>query len=80
MKIEITYKSLPIVVEYKYIPGEKCIKYDNDLSGYPGYPEQIKMCYVFHAGEDITDFIYELPTAWGEIEELILEEINKRNE
>ena len=79
MKTEIIYKSLPIVVEYKYIPAERCVRYENDLSGYPGSSEQIEIYNIYHAGEDITDFIAEISAAWGEIEDLVLEKIHEND-
>lgn len=79
MIISINLKELPIEVEYKYIPEERCIRYDEDLGGYPGYPAQVFLGNIFHNKENINKFIDEMDW-WDYIEELVLEEINKSRE
>lgn len=79
MKISINLKRLPIEVEFNYIPEERCIKYDEDLAGYPGYPEILIIQNAFHYKENINAFIDEMDW-WDYIEELVLIEINKSRE
>lgn len=79
MILIVNLKELPIEVEFNYIPEEKCIKYDGDLVGYPGYPEILIIQNVFHNKENINAFIDEMDW-WDYIEQLVLEEINKSRE
>ena len=72
MKRTITFKSLEMVVDYHYYPAERCIRYDNNLEGYPGYPSIVLINNVYHAGEEINKFIDEMDW-WSALEEIIKE-------
>ena len=72
MKRTITFKSLEMVVDYHYYPAERCIRYDSNLEGYPGYPSTVLINNVYHAGEEINKFIDEMDW-WSTLEEIIKE-------
>ena len=72
MKRTITYKSLEMEIDYFYYPAERCIRYDSNLDGYPGYPSTVLINNVFHAKENINKFIDEMDW-WDTLEELIIE-------
>lgn len=72
MKRTITFKSLEMVVDYHYYPAERCIRYDSNLEGYPGYPSTVLINNVYHAGEEINKFIDEIDW-WSALEEIIKE-------
>lgn len=72
MKRTITFKSLEIVVDYHYYPAERCIRYDSNLEGYPGYPSTVLINNVYHAREEINKFIDEMDW-WSTLEEMIKE-------
>ena len=72
MKRTIIFKSLEMIVDYHYYPAERCIKYDSNLEGYPGYPSTVLINNVFHAKEEINKFIDEMDW-WSTLEELIRE-------
>lgn len=76
MIITVNLKELPIEVEYEYFAPEPCIRYDEDLAGYPGCSEYLSIRNVFHANVNIYKFINEMDW-WQLIEELVLNEINK---
>lgn len=80
MKRTIEFKSLPMEVHYFYYPAERCIRYDSNLEGYPGYPSTVLINDVFHAGESISEFIDEMDW-WNTLEDLIREtEENENND
>ena len=79
MKITINLKGLEVVVEYEYYKAESCIRYDEDLAGYPGSSSFLSIGNVFHGEINIYNFINEMDW-WQLIEELVLEELNKNEE
>lgn len=72
MKRTITFKSLEMIVDYHYYPAERCIRYDSNLEGYPGYPSTVLINNVYHAGEEINKFIDKMDW-WSTLEEMIKE-------
>ena len=76
MKMSLIFNKLPIIVEYKHHLEELQIRWDNNMEGYPGYPEYVEILDLYHAGEKITDFIAEMDL-WEDIEKLVLKELHK---
>lgn len=79
MKITINLKGLEVVVEYEYYKPEPCIRYDEDLAGYPGSSAFLSIGNIFHGGINIYNFINEMDW-WQLVEELVLQELEKYND
>ena len=82
--VDIIFKTLPLTIDFTYIPGEPMVRYYKDGSGYPGSPAEIEIHGVFHKGEDISDFINELEIMgiylWDDIEELVFMRLEELDE
>ena len=68
--IEITYKDVPLIVEYEYDPGEEMVMYYSDMSGYPGSAPYVNIINIFVG--DVS--IYEVFENIEQLEEFILYE------
>lgn len=79
MKRTIKFKSLEMDIIYFYYPAERCIRYDSNLEGYPGYPSTVLINNVFHAKENINKFIDEMDW-WNTLEQIIKEEEENEKE
>lgn len=68
--IDITYKDVPLTVEYEYDPGEPMVMYYSDMSGHPGSTPYINILDILIG--DVS--IYEVFENIEQLEEFILDE------
>lgn len=68
--IDITYKDVPLTVEYEYDPGEPTVMYYSDMSGHPGSAPYINILDILIG--DVS--IYEVFENIEQLEEFILDE------
>lgn len=78
LTIDLEFNKLPITVEYQFHPKEPAIRYDTNLTGYPGSLPYVTIYEVYHSGYEITDFIEEMDLS-SEIEQLILKQYDGDN-
>jgi len=69
-KINITYKDVPLTVEYEYDPGEPMVMYYSDMSGHPGSAPCVNVLDILVEGISI----YEVFEDIEQLEEKILED------
>lgn len=79
MKTLLTFKTLPLEVEFDYIPGEERVNNYGDGSGYPGSPASVEISNIYtnifvtkEWNFDITSFFEENGLIY-KLEEVILE-------
>lgn len=80
MRTTLTFKTLPLEIEFEYIPGEERTMNYGDGNGYPGCGPKVDIARIYfkdyYSDINITSFFEETGLIY-EIEEAILNELEK---
>lgn len=69
-EVAIDFGGIPMTVTGTFTPAEKCIMYDNDMSGYPGSNAGFEIDSVQINGREINNILQE--EQWEEIQDLCI--------
>ena len=73
MTIDINYKEIDLTIEGEYEPAEKEVRYNSDMTGYPGSSSSFTILGVYVEEVDIFDITSDFDLE--ALEELILKMI-----